>query len=445
MALLLVGSLLMLLFVFGALIYFNQSRARDRILMEFAVSRSASLLTEAHLRGAELTEESLPEGVSGFGIYRGDGRPEVRLGSAPEQLAFVGQPASRLESDGERLELLRPVGRFAPQPPAAGGGGPSMGFGMPMGEWGGGPRHMMGPEAMSGSRAMPGRRLNPPEGESSRYETREDDGLLLSYTSYDISSLRTRSRQLLLFIALALGITALLFALLLLISKRLQIAEARIQETRRLAELGEAARTLTHEIRNPLGALKMQASLLKRTLPPEQADSIVVLNEEIGRISYLVERVREFLKNPLGRPERIELNDFLRGLHFSEKVELREAGSAVYAEADPEKLRSVVENLVGNALEANEEAGSEEEVTLSLLREEGAAAISVCDRGSGIPEEISERVFDPFFTTKTQGSGVGLAISRRFVEATGGSLTFAPRQGGGTCFTIMLPTGERSR
>jgi signal transduction histidine kinase len=64
---------------------------------------------------------------------------------------------------------------------------------------------------------------------------------------------------------------------------------------------------------------------------------------------------------------------------------------------------------------------------------------SVCDRGPGIQEESGSRIFEPFFTTKSQGSGVGLAISRRFVEAAGGRLTFHPREGGGTCFYITLP------
>lgn len=447
-SLLLVGSLLLLLFVLGAVIYFNQSRSRDRILMEFAVSRYASLLTEAHLQGMPLEESTLPDGVTGFGVYREDGTPELRLGTAPETIPFSGQTGTRLELAGEVLELLRPIGRFGPPAPAEEPRG--YGFDMPMGEWGGGHR-MMGPQGMTGFRGMPGasgsmgRQRTPPESGGREFPESEVGGARVSYTAYDVSSLQSRSRQLLLFILLALAVTLLLFALLVVISRRLQSAEARVQETRRLAELGEAARTLTHEIRNPLGALKMQASLLKKTLPPDQSDSVVVLDEEIGRISYLVERVREFLKNPVGKPERVELNEFLRGLRIGDGVELREASSPVTVKADREKLRSVLENLIGNAVDANLEGGSQDPVTLSVEQREGKAVVSVCDRGAGVPGELGERIFDPFFTTKTQGSGVGLAISRRFVEAAGGSLTFASREGGGSCFTMTLPLGGDDR
>ena len=78
---------------------------------------------------------------------------------------------------------------------------------------------------------------------------------------------------------------------------------------------------------------------------------------------------------------------------------------------------------------------------MELSREKGRVVISVRDRGKGIPPELSEKVFDPFFTDKVYGSGVGLSLSRRFVEAAGGTLTLLQRRGGGTEARVTLPPG----
>lgn len=433
-----VASLLLLLFVVGAVVYLNRSRERDRILMEFAVSRAASILTEAHLQGATLTDRQLPESVVGFAIYTSNGEAELRLGDAPERLPGERRVPYSLTLSGETLLLLRPVGpTVGQQLPSErqGDRGRRPGHRMPMGHhdsppwpggsWGNSSWGRGGPGGMPMMGSM-----MPPSGEGADR---------LSYTMYEVSEIQGRSRQLLLFIILALATTVLLFLLLLAITTRLRRAEAKVQESRRLAELGEAARTLTHEIRNPLGALKTQASLLERTLPPDQSEAAQLLSEEIGRISYLVNRVREFLKNPEGVPELIEVNRFLRGLRLGEKVTLEESREPLTVRIDPEKLRSVVENLVTNALEANSDAGSRERVALLLERRGSMMRLSVCDRGGGVSEEVAARMFDPFFTTKSHGSGVGLAISRRFVEAAGGNLGYNVREEGGSCFSIALP------
>lgn len=443
-ALVAVGSLLLLLFVVGALIYLNRSRERDRILMEFAISRAASILTEAHLQGATLTDRQLPQGVIAFGVYNARGEAELRLGNAPATLPGQGAFPYSLTLSGDTLRLLRPVGRTLPQQlPQTGERmrGMAPGHRMPMGSrdsggWGGGDwNNENWGRGGPGGMPMMGQMTAPPS------ESVEQ----VSYTAYDVSEVRGRSRQLLLFITLALLTTVVLFLLLLTIARRLQLAEAKVQESRRLAELGEAARTLTHEIRNPLGALKMQASLLKRVLPVEQEDAVSLLDEEIGRISYLVDRVREFLKNPEGRPEPVELNEFVRGLRLGEDVKRVESPSPIPVRIDPEKLRSAVENLVANGREANGETGAVAPVLLRLSSVGSSGRIEVCDRGPGIGEEVASRIFDPFFTTKTQGSGVGLAISRRFVEAAGGRLSLASRDGGGSCFSIVLPLQKDER
>jgi two-component system sensor histidine kinase HydH len=108
---------------------------------------------------------------------------------------------------------------------------------------------------------------------------------------------------------------------------------------------------------------------------------------------------------------------------------------------DPERLRSVLENLVRNALEAG---GPEEGVSIETGTEAGAARIDVLDRGSGFPSELAGKVFDPFFTTKSRGTGIGLSVCKRFVAAAGGSIALENRQGGGCRARVILPGSEAS-
>jgi signal transduction histidine kinase len=106
---------------------------------------------------------------------------------------------------------------------------------------------------------------------------------------------------------------------------------------------------------------------------------------------------------------------------------------------DKTHLNQVLDNLIQNALESM--AGCDVvpvEIELRLVHP-GKVHILVSDRGPGIPYSLKERVYDLFFTTKTTGSGLGLSISRRYVELAGGRLYHEHREGGGTTFIIELP------
>ena len=105
---------------------------------------------------------------------------------------------------------------------------------------------------------------------------------------------------------------------------------------------------------------------------------------------------------------------------------------------DRERIRSVLDNLVTNALEA----GGAGQVQLAAFREGSSVRIIVADRGAGIEAADQDRLFDPFYTSKSKGSGLGLAIARSFAEGAGGSLSLAPRPGGGTVASLRLPVVE---
>ena len=158
-------------------------------------------------------------------------------------------------------------------------------------------------------------------------------------------------------------------------------------------------------------------------------------------IRNLADRVSEFLRNPVGQPEKLDLIEEIRkllpvfhgGVRFIEPQ--FERAPVLF---DREKLRSVLENLMKNAIESCE--GSETDVEVELTEDSsGFFHLFIRDRGCGIPADDRDKVFNPFYTTKINGSGIGLSISSQFLKAAGGSLHLYQRDGGGTTAEATLP------
>lgn len=208
-----------------------------------------------------------------------------------------------------------------------------------------------------------------------------------------------------------------------------------------LVNLGEAARTLAHEIKNPLSAITLQMALLEKTLPTSSKEDLSVIHQEVHRLTQLTNKVSDFLRNPIGNPERVDLIELIESLRhtFSGDVTLitptlRRA--IIFFDID--RARSVFENIIKNGLESSSEGISEVEIEIVKGRRH-FVHIFVRDRGDGIPEKNMTKIFDPFFTTKIHGSGIGLSICRQFVLARNGNLKLYPREGGGTVVEVILP------
>ena len=211
-----------------------------------------------------------------------------------------------------------------------------------------------------------------------------------------------------------------------------------------LASLGAAARTLTHEIKNPLSAMTIQMALLHRMLDKEYQQDLDVMDHEIERLTNLTNRVSEFMKDPVGNPQKLDLVPFLTGIAglFPIPIKLNfNDMTSVSVMFDEVRARSVFENLIKNAVESSSKGDPEVEVEVSRGRKK-TIEIAVKDRGDGLPKELTETLFDPFFTTKTKGSGIGLSISRQFVVAAEGKLSLEARNGGGTVARVVLPAVE---
>ena len=219
-----------------------------------------------------------------------------------------------------------------------------------------------------------------------------------------------------------------------------------------LAALGRMATQLAHDLRNPLGGLKLFAEYLEHRLgkagDTEGAGVAGKINREVDHMTDLV---REIAK--LGRPgslHRIPTN--LNGLLESclALAQARVAGKEIrvafeldpalpQAALDPREIRKVFLNLIVNALEAMEAGGT---LTLRTRRtEQGFIEALVEDSGCGMSEETRARVFDFFFTTKDSGTGLGMAIARTVVEQHGGRMDIRSQLGRGTQVRVLLPLG----
>ncbi len=213
-----------------------------------------------------------------------------------------------------------------------------------------------------------------------------------------------------------------------------------------LAKLGAAARTLTHEIKNPLSAMTIQSALLKKLLPEEYHDDLKVMDSEIQRLTNLTNRVSEFLKNPLGNPVDIELISYITNIAslFAMPIEV-DSGELekVYVSFDADRARSVFENLIKNATESTTDHDPQVSVEIRKGRKD-SVVVKVLDRGDGLAKDSKDKIFDPFYTTKINGSGIGLSISREFVTAVGGTLKLYDRDGGGTVAEVVLPCSKEA-
>ena len=219
-----------------------------------------------------------------------------------------------------------------------------------------------------------------------------------------------------------------------------------LERSRRLAELGEMAAGVAHEVRNPLGAIQLYNNLLRRTCGGESAahDLIEKIDAGIRAIDGVVQDTLALAPRS-GRITILELNNLIQNAADLSSKRLAErqvrlltgsVDSSLAVEGEVGALSRVLLNLIVNAAEASEPQAT---ITVEAQARGDEVAILVCDNGCGISEDILQRVFDPFFTTKKQGTGLGLAIAYRIVNAHGGRLTARNRAQGGCEFSMILP------
>ncbi len=216
----------------------------------------------------------------------------------------------------------------------------------------------------------------------------------------------------------------------------------------RLAALGQMAASLAHEIRNPLASIEVSCSLLTRRMEPgsEPRQLLDKIISEVRRLNGTIHSSLEYVRPIELNAAPVAIQELLDialqvATHRVSRLEL-----TVVHEIEPDlgdmtvdraRIRQVFENLMINALEVMGERGR---LTLRVHRtQDNTLLIEIEDSGPGIAADVKEKLFYPFFTTKATGSGIGLSVARKIVEAHRGVLDVENVPGGGARFTVRLP------
>jgi len=230
----------------------------------------------------------------------------------------------------------------------------------------------------------------------------------------------------------------------------------RLVNAQRKAAWSEAAKRIAHEIKNPLTPIQLSAERIRRRLDGRlnEADNRVLregtdaIVREVGAMRHLVDEFSQFARLPVLKPVPGEINKAVQEAvalfrvvgEQGASIEMSLAQNLPKISFDDEQIRRVIINLLDNAIRAVEDRGEEGVVRVSTsIVEDGQVAVSVSDNGSGIPNDLMDRIFDPYFSTRESGTGLGLAIAQRIMEEHGGRLDCAPGPMGGAVFTIQIP------
>jgi len=226
------------------------------------------------------------------------------------------------------------------------------------------------------------------------------------------------------------------------------------QVSRALA-LGEMGSAIAHELNQPLASVATYAQASRRMLEAggnndEVRHAMERIAVQAERAGDILRRLRGFLASGATSAASVDLGDLVVEIMDLAEPEARQRGVTLKVElatalakvhVDGIQVQQVVFNLLRNAIDAA--AGSAARDVYVLTREaDGGVEVAVTDTGAGVPAALSDRVFEPFFTTKSEGTGIGLAISRSITEAHGGRLRIERPAEGGARFVLWLPRAE---
>jgi PAS domain S-box-containing protein len=235
--------------------------------------------------------------------------------------------------------------------------------------------------------------------------------------------------------------------------EKLRQLEADMAHINRVSTLGEMAASLAHEIKQPIAAAITSANSCIEWLshePPnlDRARAAATRIDRYGtRAAEIIDRIRSLYKKSPSQRELVDVNGVIDEMLSLLQVEATRSAVMLRTElsaelpkimADRVQLQQVFMNLMLNAIEAMKDAGGD--LTVKSQLQNGQLQFSVSDTGVGLPAEKMDQIFSAFFTTKTQGSGMGLAISRSIVESHGGRLWATANDGRGAAFHFTLPT-----
>jgi len=242
--------------------------------------------------------------------------------------------------------------------------------------------------------------------------------------------------------------------------------DAQLIQASKMSTLGEMSAGIAHELNQPLNAIKMGSEFLQmmlekgETVPKQDLDCVAKeVSEQVDRATGIIKRLREFGRKADFARETIDINLPIRNVYemierqlsiqnIEMELDLTETLPLIYGHVN--RLEQVIFNLIANARDAinqkRESTGfsGERKIRVRSFLDQGQAAVSISDTGSGVPEALRRRIFDAFFTTKRmgQGMGLGLSISQGIVKDYGGEISFESEEGVGTTFTLTFPPAK---
>ena len=226
--------------------------------------------------------------------------------------------------------------------------------------------------------------------------------------------------------------------------------EEQLVRQEKLAVLGQLAGGVGHELRNPLGVIKNSVYFLNMALEskdPELLETLNIMEKEVATSERIINSLLDFARTKPPLRRKVDIPQILPGILSrisipgNIQVEYPVVKSLPRVMADPDQLDQVFGNIILNAVQAMPQGGRL--MIKSETREPGWVAVSIADTGVGIPEKDIENIFEPLFSSKAKGIGLGMAISKTFVESHGGSIEVQSKPGKGTTFTVKLPVMEK--
>ncbi len=234
--------------------------------------------------------------------------------------------------------------------------------------------------------------------------------------------------------------------------------EKTLQKSMKYGVISQLSSSIGHEIRNPLSSLAIHTEIVDNMVSKSVEDeahlkkikkSISILNSEVERLQKLIDQFFTLAKAQEIQLSYENINDLIeeiydlvhqQALEKNVRVTQYLANNLPMVKVSKDQLKQVIINLILNGFDAMPDGG---ELSIRTAFRDGSVVISVKDSGQGIPENIRDNIFDLYFTTKESGGGIGLAISRKIIEAHEGKLFFETQTGVGTIFYVELPTSQK--
>ncbi|MCK4236615.1 MAG: response regulator [Candidatus Krumholzibacteria bacterium] len=225
--------------------------------------------------------------------------------------------------------------------------------------------------------------------------------------------------------------------------------EKELRRADRLRSLGAISAGVAHEIRNPLTGIATAAQVLKEKLgnEPEKTKYLSVILDEINRLDEIIRNLLLFARPISPNPTKLSLGNIVEGALQLLTEKALEKGVTIslvnkleddYCFMDGDQIKQIILNITMNAIQACNSGGSVA-VQLRVPADPALVQIEFKDTGNGIPFENEDKLYNPFFTTRSDGTGLGLPISRKIIESHGGRIFHRSEVGQGTSFFIELP------